>query len=60
MKHRKPYVTYTKVSKQEAVKLMESSDRPASEIARDLIPFAPVWFVQRETDPGVVIVAPPA
>lgn len=36
MKHRKPYKTYTKEFKQEAINLMESSDRPASEIAMEL------------------------
>ena len=33
---RKPYKTYTKGFKLEAVRLMESSDRPASEIAMEL------------------------
>lgn len=33
---RKPYKTYTKEFKQEAVRLMESSDRPAAEIAMEL------------------------
>lgn len=33
---RKPYKTYTKEFKREAVRLMETSERPASEIARDL------------------------
>ncbi len=33
---RKPYKTYTKEFKQEAVRLMEDSDRPASEIAMEL------------------------
>ena len=33
---RKPYKTYTREFKQEAVRLMESSDRPASEIAMEL------------------------
>ena len=36
MKQRKPYTTYTKEFKQEAVRLMETSDRPAAEIAREL------------------------
>lgn len=33
---RKPYKTYTKEFKHEAVRLMESSDRQSSEIAREL------------------------
>jgi transposase len=33
---RAPYKTYTKEFKQEAVQLMETSDRPASEIAMQL------------------------
>lgn len=33
---RKPYRTYTKEFKEEAVRLMEASDRPASEIAMEL------------------------
>lgn len=33
---RKPYTTYTKEFKQEAVRLMDKSDRPASEIALEL------------------------
>jgi transposase len=33
---RKPYKTYTREFKQEAVRLMEASDRPASEIAMEL------------------------
>ena len=33
---RKPYKTYTKEFKLEALKLMETSDRPASEIAMKL------------------------
>ena len=33
---RKPYKTYTKEFKQEAVKLMEESDRPSFEIAMEL------------------------
>jgi S-adenosylmethionine synthetase len=36
MKQRKPYTTYTKEFKQEAVRLMETLDRPAAEIAREL------------------------
>jgi len=33
---RKPYKTYTKEFKEEAVRMMESSDRPAAEIAMEL------------------------
>ena len=33
---RKPYKTYTKEFKQEAVRLMEESGRPAAEIAQEL------------------------
>lgn len=33
---RKPYKTYTKEFKLEAIRLMETSDRPASEIAMQL------------------------
>ena len=33
---RKPYETYTKEFKLEAIRLMETSDRPASEIAMQL------------------------
>lgn len=33
---RKPYKTYTKEFKEEAVRLMEVSDKPASEVAREL------------------------
>ena len=33
---RKPYQTYTKEFKQEAVRLMTESDKPAAEIAREL------------------------
>ena len=33
---RKPYTSYTREFKQEAVRLMEASDRPAAEIAREL------------------------
>jgi transposase len=33
---RKPYKTYTKEFKEEAVRLMEASDRPASEIVMEL------------------------
>ena len=36
MKKREPYKTYTKEFKLEAVRLMESSDRPSSEIASEL------------------------
>ena len=36
MKQRKPYTTYTKEFKQEAVRLMETSNQPASEIAMEL------------------------
>lgn len=36
MKHRKLYKTFTKEFKQEAVRLMEAPDRPASEIAMEL------------------------
>lgn len=36
MKHRKPYKTYTREFKQEAVRLMETSDRPAAEVAMEL------------------------
>ncbi|MCK5268824.1 MAG: transposase, partial [Spirochaetes bacterium] len=36
MKQKKPYKTYTKEFKQEAVRLMEVTDRPASEIAMEL------------------------
>jgi transposase len=36
MKQRKPYTTYTKEFKQEAVRLMETSDRSAAEVAREL------------------------
>lgn len=36
MKQKKPYKTYTREFKQEAVRLMESSDRPAAEIAMEL------------------------
>jgi transposase-like protein len=32
----KPYTTYTKEFKQEAVRMMETSDRPAAEIAMEL------------------------
>jgi transposase len=35
-KQRKPYKTYTKEFKLEAVRLMATSDRPSSEIAREL------------------------
>ena len=33
---RKPYISYTREFKQEAVRLMDASDRPAAEIAREL------------------------
>ncbi len=33
---RKPYKTYAKEFKEEAVRMMESSDRPAAEIAMEL------------------------
>lgn len=33
---RKPYKTYTKEFKQEAVKLMEASDKPAAQLAMEL------------------------
>jgi transposase len=33
---RKPYKTYTKEFKQEAIRLMEESGRPAAEIAQEL------------------------
>ena len=36
MKHRKPYKTYTREFKQEAVRLMETTDRPATEVAMEL------------------------
>lgn len=36
MKHRKPYKTYTKEFKQEAVRLLQKADRPAAEIAMEL------------------------
>ncbi len=36
MKQRKPYKTYTKEFKQEAVRLMESTDKPAAEVAMEL------------------------
>jgi len=36
MKQSRPYTTYTKEFKQEAVRLMETSDRSASEIAMEL------------------------
>ena len=36
MKQRKSYTTYTKEFKQEAIRLMETSDRPAAEIAMQL------------------------
>ncbi len=36
MKQRRPYTTYTKEFKQEAVRLMGASDRSAAEIAMEL------------------------
>lgn len=36
MKHRKPYKTYTREFKQEAVRLMETTDKPAAEVAMEL------------------------
>ena len=36
MKQRKPYKTYTREFKQEAVRLMETTDRPATEVAMEL------------------------
>jgi transposase len=36
IKKRKPYKTYTKEFKLEALRLMKASDRPASEVAREL------------------------
>ena len=36
MKQRKPYKTYTREFKQEAVRLMETSNRPATEVAMEL------------------------
>jgi len=36
MKHRKPYKTYTREFKQEAVRLMETTDRSAAEVAMEL------------------------
>ena len=38
MKQRNPYTTYTKEFKQEALGPMESSDRPAAELARESPP----------------------
>ena len=35
-KEKKPYTTYTKDLKLEAIRLMETSDRPATEIAMEL------------------------
>ncbi len=35
-KKRKPYQTYTKEFKLEAIRMMEATDRPASEIAMEL------------------------
>ena len=36
MKQKRAYKTYTREFKQEAVRLMEATDRPASEIAMEL------------------------
>ncbi len=36
MKHRKPYKTYTREFKQEAVRLIETTDRPTAEMAMEL------------------------
>jgi transposase len=36
MRKRKQYKTYTKAFKEEAVRMMDASDRPASEIAMEL------------------------
>jgi len=36
MKQKRPYKTYTREFKLEAIRLMETSDRPAAEIAREL------------------------
>ena len=36
MKNRKPYQTFTKEFKQEAVRLMETANRPAADIAMEL------------------------
>jgi len=36
MKQRKPYKTYTREFKQEAVRLMESTNKPATEVAMEL------------------------
>ena len=36
VKKRKPYKTYTKEFKLEALRLLESTDRPASEVAMEL------------------------
>ena len=36
MKQRKPYKTYTREFRQEAVQLMETTDRPATEVAMEL------------------------
>ena len=35
-KHRKPYKTYTREFKLEALRMMEQSDKPSSEIATEL------------------------
>ena len=36
MKQKRPYKTYTREFKQEAVRLMETTDRPAAEVAMEL------------------------
>ena len=36
MKQRKPYKTYAREFKQEAVRLMETTNRPATEVAMEL------------------------
>jgi transposase-like protein len=36
MKQRKPYKTYTREFKQEAVRLIETTNRPATEVAMEL------------------------
>ncbi len=35
-KHRKPYKTFTREFKLEALRMMEQSDKPSSEIAAEL------------------------
>ncbi len=42
---RKPYKTYTKEFKQEAIRLMEDADRPASNIAMELNIKGPEPFI---------------